>query len=128
RPGEHVRDGDELIELDTTGSHLEVDRVSGAIASKGSENTQLRLKLDDTIAGLEAQIEQKKLDREILRYKAEQNAAMHREGLVSAQDDLAAATAAKKCDIELEQLQQALVRAHRTGAAQISAADVELAT
>ena len=128
RPGDRVRAGDELMTLDTSGAQLDFDRLSGQVSQKESEQAQMRLKLEDSIASLEAQIEQKKLDRQILRYKAEQSAKLLRAGLVSDQDNLAAATAAKKADIEQTQLEEALVRAKRTGEAQIAAASAELST
>jgi HlyD family secretion protein len=128
RAGDRVHAGDELMELDTTASRLDVDRVAGSIASKESEEAQQRLRLEETLATLHAQIEQKKLDVDIMRYKAEQNERMHREGLVSAQDDLAAATAYKKSQIELTQLQDALIRARRSGAAEVGAIHAQLDT
>ena len=128
RPGDRVRAGDELMELDTTGSRLDVDRVAGSIVSKESEVAQQRLRVEETLATLRAQIEQKQLDVEIYRYKAEQNARLHKEGLVSAQENLAAATAAKKSQIELKQLQEALIRAQRSGAAEVGAIHAQLDT
>jgi HlyD family secretion protein len=128
RPGDRVRAGDELLALDTSQAQLDLDRLSGTLAQKESELAQLRLKLEDTLASLQASIEQKKLDREILRYKADQNAKLLKAGLVSEQDNMAAATAAKKADIEQTQLEQALSRAKSTGDAQLSAASAELTT
>jgi HlyD family secretion protein len=128
RPGDRVSAGDELMELDTAASRLDVDRVAGSIALKQSEETQQRLRSEEAVATLRAQIEQKKLDVEITRYKAQQNARMHKEGLVSEQDDLAAATAAKKSEIELAQLHDALARAQRTADAEVGAVRAQLAT
>lgn len=127
-PGDRVKAGDALIELDTAASRLDVERINGSIAGKESEAAQLRLTLEDHLANVRADLEQKKLDADIFRYKAEQNARLHREGLVSAQDDLAAATAAKKSDIELAQLRDALVRAQRSGEAQLASIASQLDT
>ena len=120
-PGDRVRAGDALIELDTAASRLDVERIDGSITAKQSEGAQLRLTLEDRLATLRADIEQKRLDGDIFRYKAQQNARLHKEGLVSEQDDLAAATAAKKADIELAQLREAFGRAQRSGQAQLAA-------
>ena len=128
RAGDRVNAGDELIALDTSATRLDVDRLAGSVAAKESEQAQLRLKLEETIANLRAQIEQKKLDGEIFRLKADQNAKLHAESLVSQQDNMSAATQAKKCDIELAQLSEALARAQRSGTAQLAAASSELAT
>jgi len=124
--GDRVHAGDELVALDTSQSRLEAERLNDRVAEKESEIAQTRLKLEETLASLRAQIEQKALDGEILRYKSEQNEKLHREGLVAQTENLAAATAKKKGDIELAQLRDALTRAQRTGASQLTAASLEL--
>ena len=128
RAGDRVKAGDELIALDTSATRLDVDRLAGSLSSKESELAQLRLIVEENVANLKAQIEQKKLDAQIFKLKAEQNARLHAEGLVSQQDDLAAATAAKKSDIEIAQLNEALARARRSGTAQLAAAAASLGT
>jgi HlyD family secretion protein len=128
RAGDRVRAGDELVALDTSASRLEVERLDDKVAQKESETAQTRLKLQETLASLRAQIEQKKLDGEIFRYKAAQNEKLHGEGLVAETENLAAATAAKKSDIEIAQLRDALARAQRSGDAELTAASLELRT
>src|SRR5215213_7933599 len=62
RAGDRVRAGDELIALDTSASQLDAARLFERVAQKESETAQLRIKLDESIATLRAQIEQRKLD------------------------------------------------------------------
>jgi len=126
RAGDRVRVGDEIVVLDTSAARTDSDRLSDQVAQKESEVRELRLRVEDNLASLAAQIQQKELDAEILTFKAEQNARLHKEGLVPAQDDLVAATAAKKSTIELQQLREGLVRARETGSAQIAAANASL--
>ncbi|HEX7153061.1 MAG TPA: HlyD family efflux transporter periplasmic adaptor subunit [Thermoanaerobaculia bacterium] len=126
RAGDRVQPGDELITLDTTTSRLELDRNREKIAQKQNETAQLRLRHEETLAGLRASIEQKKLDVDIYRYQAEQNRRLREAGLVSEQSYLAADTMSKKSSIELAQLGEALVRAQRTADAQLAAAAMEL--
>jgi HlyD family secretion protein len=128
RAGDLLRRGDEILTLDTSATRLDVERLVDRVRQKESALAELRLKVDDTIASLSSQIEQKKLDREILRLKAEQNERMHAEGIVGMQEKLLADTAAKKGEIELLQLQSALVRERRSGEAQLSASESELST
>jgi HlyD family secretion protein len=127
RAGDRVKAGDELIALDTAASRLDAERLFERVAQKESEAAQLRLSLEESIATLRAQIEQRKLDSEILHYTADQKAKLLAAGLVAEQDARAAATAAKKSDIELRQTQEALVRAQRANAAQLAAAERDLA-
>lgn len=128
RAGDRLVRGDEILTLDTAGSRLDVDRLVDGVRQKESELAELRLRLDDGDASLAAQIEQKKLDRDIFHFKAEQYLRMFRNGLVAEQDKLAAETSAKKADIELAQLGAARERAHRSGEAQLRASQSQLAT
>jgi len=127
RAGERVKAGDELVALDTAGSQLEAARLMERVAQKESETAQLRLRLDESIASLGAQIEQRKLDAEILHYTADQKRTLAKEGLTPEQDARASATAAKKSDIEVRQLEEQLGRTRRANAAQLSAAERDLA-
>ena len=128
RAGDRLKKGDEILTLDTSASRLDLERLKDQVAQKESEVAQARLKSEDTVAALAAQIEQKKLDLEIYRFKAEQNHTLARSGLVASQEDLSAAAAAKKGDIELRQLTEGLTRARRTGEAEIAVRETELRT
>lgn len=126
RAGDRVHAGDELVALDTSAAKLDLERFEEQLAQKENEQVQLRLRLDDTLAQLRGDIEQKALDADIFRYKAAQNDKLHAEGLVAKQDALAATTAAKKGDIELAQLRDGLTRAQRTASAQIAAGEMAI--
>lgn len=121
RAGDRVRAGDELLTLDTAASQLEAARLADALAQKESASAELRLRLEETVATLRAQIEQKKLDAQIYHYSSDQKAKLRAEGLIAEQDALAAAASAKKTDIELRQLEEALTRALRSRDVQLSA-------
>jgi HlyD family secretion protein len=121
RAGDRVRAGDAIVELDTTSARLALERLDEQIAQKQNEQAQLRLRLDDSLALLRAQIEQKGLDADIARFKAAQNDRLHKEGLVAEQETLVASTTAKKSGIELTQLREALARAERSAQAQLDA-------
>ena len=124
RAGDRVRAGDPIVELDTTAARLALERVSEQLAQKDNEQAQLRLRLDDGVALLRAQIEQKALDADIAKFKAAQNDKLHREGLVAEQESLVASTTAKKSGIELVQLREALARAERSAQAQLAAGEM----
>lgn len=128
RAGDHVHAGDELVSLDTSAAKLDADRLADSVAAKMSEQAELKLKIEDNIASVRSQLETKKLDRDILQFKAQENATLAREGLVSSQDNLAAAAALKKSEIELDQLKDALGRAQRTGDAQLASISSAIAT
>lgn len=126
RAGDRVAIGDELLTLDTAATQLDFVRLAERLQQKESEDAQLRIRLDESIATLQAQIDQKKLDVEILRYTADQKEKLRSEGLTAQQEALAAAAQAKKADIELRQLQDALVRTRRSRDAQLASSTLDL--
>ena len=128
RAGDRLHAGDAILTLDTSATKLDLDKLNDAVAQKESALAQARLKAEEDIASAGAALEQKQLDADILKLKAEQNTRMHAEGLVSAQDELVAVTAKKKNDIEIAQLRYALTRVRRTTQAQIGAVELDLRT
>jgi HlyD family secretion protein len=128
RAGDRVHTGDELLTLDTSASRLDAARLDDRVTQLENTSAELRLRLEETIANLEAQIEQKKLDSQIVHYTAEQKTKLRADGLIAEQDALAAAAAAKKSDIELRQLQEALTRALRSRDMQLAASQADVST
>jgi len=128
RAGDRLHAGDAILTLDTSATKLDLDKLNDAVAQKESAVVQARLKAEEDVAAAGAALEQKQLDSDILKLKAVQNQRMHAEGLVSAQEELVAVTARKKCDIEIVQLRDALLRARRTTQAQIAAVQLDLRT
>jgi HlyD family secretion protein len=128
RAGDRLHAGDPILTLDTSATKLDLDKLNDAVAQKESAVVQARLKAEEDIASASAALEQKQLDSDILKLKAVQNSRMHAEGLVSAQDELVAVTAKKKCDIEIAQLRDAMARIRRTTQAQIAAVELDLRT
>jgi HlyD family secretion protein len=127
RAGDRVKTGDELLTLDTAATQLEAARLAERLAQRESAADELRLKLEETIASLRAQIEQKKLDAQIFHYTADQRAKLRAEGLIAEQDALGAAASAKKSDIELRGLEEALARALRSRDVQLAASRADVA-
>lgn len=128
RAGDRLRAGDGILTLDTSASRLDVRRLDDGVAQKESHLSEVRLRVEESIANASAALAQQKLDADILRFRAEQTATLHKSGLASGQDKLAADTAVKKADIQLQQLADALTRTRRSGEAQIAAAATELRT
>lgn len=126
--GDRVRVGDEILTLDTAATRLEVERLDQRVAQKESEEAKLRLTLEETLASLQSQLEQRRLDAEILHYTSDQKSKLQREGLVADQEARAAQAAAKKSDIEIRQLEEALVRARRSRDADLQSSSTELRT
>jgi HlyD family secretion protein len=128
RAGDRLHAGDEILTLDTSASKLDVQRQGDAVSQRESQLAQLRLRVEESTANAAAALAQQKLDADILRFKSEQTATLHKNGLSSGQEKLVAETAVKKADIQLQQLADALARAKRSGAAQIAAAETDVRT
>ena len=125
RAGDSIRVGGELITLDTSATRLDLARLDEKVAQKESEHARLRLQIEENLDNLRAELEQKKLDGEMLRLKAEQSAELRKEGLVSGQEALLDATAAKKIVIDIRQTEQKIARAIRSGEAQLAASALD---
>lgn len=125
RAGDSIGVGGELITLDTSATRLDLARLDEKVAQKQSEHARLRLEIEETLDNLRAELEQKKLDGEMLRLKAEQSAELRKEGLVSGQEAMLDATAAKKIVIDIKQTEQKIARAIRSGEAQLAASALD---
>jgi len=126
RAGDRVRVGDELLSLDTSATRLDVARLDERIAQKENEGAQLRLRIEENLAGLRAQLEQERLDAKIVHLKNDQTRRLRNEGLVAESEALLASTTAQKSDISLRQLDENLARARRTAEAQLAAAALDV--
>jgi HlyD family secretion protein len=121
RAGDRVRAGDALLTLDTAASAAEAARLGDRVAQQESAVSELRLRLDEELAKLRAQLEQKLLDAEIDRYTSQQKSRLRAEGLIAEQDALAAQTVARKSEIEIRQLREAIARSERSREVQLAA-------
>ncbi len=128
RPGEVVKAGEAILELDTSASKLDLEKLEDQLAKKANEQQQLRLNLEKSLIDLKGQIERQKLDAEGAAYRAEQNRKLRTDGLVSEQTARGAEVEAKKAKIELEQLQASVESARRSTDAQLQGVELDLAT
>lgn len=127
RPGAMVREGDEILRLDTSAVRLEVERLDDSLAKKANEKEQLRLALETKLSDLRSRIESQRLDAEVLGYRAGQNRKLRAGGLISEETLKASEVEAKKAGIELAQLEGSIARERRSTAAQLAGLDLDLA-
>ena len=127
RPGEVVRQGEEIVALDMGASRLTLERLEDQLAKKVNEQEQLRLSLEKSLSDLRGQIERQKLDAEAAQYRAEGNQKLRGDGLVSEQMLKASEVEAKKARIELAQLEESVRNARRSTDAQLRGLELDLA-
>ena len=126
RPGEVVRQGDEIVALDMGASRLALERLEDQLAKKVNEQEQLRLSLEKSLSDLRGQIERQKLDAEAAQYRAEGNQKLRADGLVSEQVLKASEIEAKKARIELAQLEESVRNARRSTDAQLRGLELDV--
>ena len=126
RPGEMVRQGDEIVALDMGASRLALERLEDQLAKKVNEQEQLRLSLEKSLSDLRGQIERQKLDAEAAQYRAEGNQKLRSDGLVSEQVLKASEVEAKKARIELAQLAESVRNARRSTDAQLRGLELDV--
>jgi len=106
KAGKAVHAGDEILQLDTSASQLDVERLRDRVAQKERELDQERLELEKELVDLTSRIEQQKLDSEVASYKLEQQKMLRDQGLLSEQQFRQTDAEARKAAIALEQLRQ----------------------
>lgn len=126
RAGSVVRAGEPIVQLDLGSSDLELQRVQQQLAQRLNERTRTRNNGEATVAGLERQLEQRILDAEMARYRAEQNRKLRDEGLASDEVARESEVAARKASIEVSQLRAAIAQARRSGASELEGHDLAL--
>jgi len=124
RPGDVVAPGEEILELDTSATKLELERLDEQIAQNRNERGQKELELSQAVAELESRIETQRLDRDMARLRLKQSETLHGEGLLS--DDLheESKVAASKAAITLRQLEDQLAAERRLDEARLEGLDL----
>ena len=128
RPGAAVTAGEPVAELDLAESELTLERITGNLAITDNKQSQARLALERSLADLDARIERKALEAEILDQKAAASQKLSDQGLASQQQFADARLAARQAAIELAQLRRERGDAERSTALQSEGLSLERAS
>ncbi len=126
KAGTAVRAGDEILQLDTSASRLDVERLHDRVEQKERELDQERLGLEKDMVDLESRIEQQRLDSEVASYKRDQQKMLRDQGLISEQQYRQTEAEARKAAIALEQLRQLVGNTRNMSGARLSALELDL--
>lgn len=126
RPGAVLDEGDEVVRLDTSALALELERLEERLAQTINRKQQLELDLETRLVELESQIESKRLDVEILGHRQRQYRTLFEEGLISEERRREAEVEARKAEIELSQLEEAVEVQRRSNAKQVESLQLEI--
>jgi len=136
RPGDPVRRGEPILELDTSAARVEAERLERRLEQQRGELARFDLELAEKLADFDGRIEIQRMELEILRYRATQQQALAADGLISEGARLEAEVAASKGQVVLRQLEASRDAARRIDAArraalaldvQVTEADLEQA-
>src|SRR5262245_35331143 len=101
RPGAALQAGDAILELDTSDSRLAYERLLTDVQISDNQRQQTILALEQSLADLDARIERKRLDAQLLDEKAANQRRLFADGLASQQNVREAELLASQARIEL---------------------------
>lgn len=104
RVGDAVEPGDPILELDTSATRLNVERLQDRLAQKRNEQEQIKLALAQALGDLRGRVEKSRLDVEILEARLARNRKLRSDGLVSEEALREADIETRKARIELDGL------------------------
>lgn len=122
RPGQQVKAGELLLELDDRDIRLALDALREQLAQQENRIASLRLELEQKHKQLLAGIELLELDLLSSRALDERNQKLRRSGLVSGENLLAGELAVKRAEIQLRQQRELIADSRRATGTGIAAA------
>lgn len=113
RAGDTVRAGDELVELDTSATRLEAERLADRIAQQAAEAQRAAVDEERAEGALRGDLAARRLDLELAQSRALQYRKLNAEGLASSDTLHQAEVTLSKVRIEVAQLEDAITAAAR---------------
>lgn len=127
RPGDKVRKGDPIVELDVSESQSEVKTIDNRISIKENEQRQLQISLENTLIELRSQLEIKMLEVQALGLELSQNRNLRGESLISDEQLRKSEVQWQRAQIELKKLEESIQSAEKSTRAQLAGRDIEMA-
>jgi HlyD family secretion protein len=125
RPGEVVEQGTAILELDTSATRLQLDKLEEQLAQNHNDRLQRRLELEDRVSDLDSRIDTQRLDLEIARFRLRQKNSLWADGLIPEDEQKQAEVAVKKAEIELRRLQEEVVTEKRLNEARLERLELD---
>jgi len=127
KPGDIVRKGDPIVELDVSDSQSEVKTIDNKVSIKQNEQGQLRISLENTLIDLKSQMEIKRLEVKSLELEVSQNKKLRGENLISDEQLRKSEVQWQRAHIELKKLEESIQNAEESTKAQLAGRDIEMA-
>ncbi|MBN1569397.1 MAG: efflux RND transporter periplasmic adaptor subunit [Acidobacteria bacterium] len=119
--------GDPIIELDTSSSQLELERINQNLELKQNQQAKTRLEFEEKLNDLQSRMEIKRLELQSHSARLNQSRTLFRDGLISADDVRRAELEEAKARTELSQLESSRQNAEQTTDSQIKGLAMEMA-
>ncbi|MGH8854043.1 MAG: efflux RND transporter periplasmic adaptor subunit, partial [Telluria sp.] len=127
KPGQQVKAGDLLLELDDRDIRLALDALHEQLAQQENRILALKIDLEQKHKALASSIELLELDLLAARAKLERNQKLRQSGLVSGEDLLASELNVKRTEIQLRQQRELIADSRRSTASSIDGARLQKA-
>lgn len=125
-PGQAVRAGEGVVELDTSAARLEIERLDDRLAQKRNEQAQFRIALEQSLADLRDRLDKARLDLEAATSKLERDRKLRADGLVSDEELHTTEIDARKAALTVEHLAAAMDLEKRSTDARLNGAALDL--
>lgn len=126
KPGDVVRKGEPIVELDVSDSESEVKTIDNKVSMKQNEQGQLRISLENTLIELKSQLEIKGLEAQSLELEVGQNRKLRQENLVSDEQLRKSEVQWRRAQIELIKLEESIRNAEKSTQAQLAGRAIEM--
>jgi HlyD family secretion protein len=127
KPGQQVRQGDLLLELDDREIRLALEALKEQLAQQENRIVVLRLEMEQKLKQTTSAIELLEIDLQASRVRHERNQKLRSTGIVSGEDLLTAELNVKRNEIQLRQQHELIEDTRRATRSSIDAANLQKA-
>jgi HlyD family secretion protein len=127
KPGQHVAQGELLLELDDRTIRLALETLKEQLAQQDNRVTTLTLERDQKLKQTASAIELLEIDLQAARVRHERNQKLRTSGIVSGEDLLTAELNVQRAEIGLRQQRELLVDTRRATATAVAATGLQQA-
>jgi HlyD family secretion protein len=127
KPGQQVRQGDVLLELDDRDIRLALEALKEQLAQQENRIVVLKLEMDQKLKQTSSAIELLEIDLQASRVKHERNQKLRSTGIVSGEDLLTAELNVRRNEIQLRQQRELIEDTRRATRSSIDAANLQKA-
>jgi HlyD family secretion protein len=125
KPGQQVRQGELLLELDDREIRLALEALKEQLAQQENKAVSLRLEMEQKLKQLASAIELLEIDLQASRARRERNQKLRSSGLVSGENLLTSELDVQRNEIQLRQQRELIADTRRVTASSVTAARLQ---